>query len=158
MTRNAIYTRAQEIPAKIALVDPADTSQTCHVWCERGIRNGKSFKCPSCSWSVDADFNGAKNIAFLGRYVVRPGGSEGLPSIKAVLSRLQKAHLLSGMGRLQHQIQFGSSLSLEANFKLSGYKIRSADQELASRIAIPVITDVVIRLLVDLHPCHFHME
>lgn len=29
-----------------------------------------------CGWSGDADFNGAKNIAFLGRYVDRPGGSE----------------------------------------------------------------------------------
>jgi hypothetical protein len=44
-----------------------------------------------CRWSGDADFNGAKNIAFLGRYVDRPGGSEGLPSIKAVLSGLLKA-------------------------------------------------------------------
>jgi len=75
----------------LVLVDPAYTSQTCHVCGEHGIRNGKSFKCPSCSWSGDADFNGAKNIAFLGRYVVRPGGSEGLPSIKVVLSGLQKA-------------------------------------------------------------------
>jgi len=32
-----------------------------------------------------------KNIAFLGRYVDRPGGSEGLPNIKAVLSGLLKA-------------------------------------------------------------------
>jgi transposase len=101
----AIVTRAQEIPAKIALEDLAGiregvnqkagkNQRRCHVCGERGIRNGKSFKCPSCSWSGDADFNGAKNIAFLGRYVVRPGGSEGLPSIKAVLSELLKAHLL----------------------------------------------------------------
>jgi IS605 OrfB family transposase len=78
----------------LVLVDPAYTSQTCHVCGEHGIRNGKSFKCPGCGWSGDADFNGAKNIAFLGRYVVRPGGSEGLPSIKAVLSGLLKAPLL----------------------------------------------------------------
>jgi len=78
----------------LVLVDPAYTSQTCHVCGENGIRNGKSFKCPGCGWSGDADFNGAKNIAFLGRYVVRPGGSEGLPSIKAVLSGLLKAPLL----------------------------------------------------------------
>jgi hypothetical protein len=30
----------------------------------------------------------------LGRYLDRPGGSEGLPSIKVVLSGLQKAHVL----------------------------------------------------------------
>lgn len=83
--------KALQAGIPLVLVDPAYTSQTCHVCGECGIRNGKSFKCPSCSWSGDADFNGAKNIAFLGRYVVRPGGSEGLPSIKAVLSGLLKA-------------------------------------------------------------------
>ena len=75
----------------LVLVDPAYTSQTCHQCGEHGIRNGKSFKCPVCGWSGDADFNGAKNIAFLGRYVDRPGGSEVLPNIKAVLSGLLKA-------------------------------------------------------------------
>ena len=75
----------------LVLVDPAYTSQTCHKCGEHGIRNGKSFKCPACGWSGDADFNGAKNIELLGRYVNRPGGSEGLPNIKAVLSGLLKA-------------------------------------------------------------------
>lgn len=59
----------------LVLVDPAYTSQTCHVCGEHGIRNGKSFKCPACGWSGDADLNGAQKIALLGRYVVRPGGS-----------------------------------------------------------------------------------
>ena len=86
--------KALQAGIPLVLVDPANTSQTCHVCGEQGIRNGKSFKCPSCGWSGDADFNGAQNIAFLGRYVVRPGGSEGLPSIKAVLSGLLKATLL----------------------------------------------------------------
>ena len=86
--------KALQAGIPLVLVDPANTSQTCHVCGEHGIRNGKSFKCPSCGWSGDADFNGAQNIAFLGRYVVRPGGSEGLPSIKAVLSGLLKAPLL----------------------------------------------------------------
>ena len=75
----------------LVLVDPAYTSQTCHICGEHGIRNGKELQVSFCGWSGDADFNGAKNIAFLGRYVVRPGGSEGLPSIKAVLSGLLKA-------------------------------------------------------------------
>jgi IS605 OrfB family transposase len=86
--------KALQAGIPLVLVDPAHTSQTCHVCGEHGIRNGKSFKCPSCGWSGDADFNGAKNIAFLGRYVDRPGGSEGLPSIKVVISGLQKAHVL----------------------------------------------------------------
>jgi len=75
----------------LVLVDPAYTSQMCHVCGEHGIRNGKSFKCPTCGWSGDADFNGAKNIALLGRYVVRPRGSEGLSSITVILSGLRKA-------------------------------------------------------------------
>ncbi|MDD1762882.1 MAG: transposase [Methanothrix sp.] len=54
------------------LVDPAYTSQTCHVCGEHRNRHGKSFKCPACGWSVDADLNGAQNIDFLGRYVDRP--------------------------------------------------------------------------------------
>ena len=78
--------KALQAGIPLVLIDPANTSQTCHVCGEHGIRNVKSFKCPSCGWSGDADFNGAQNIAFLGRYVVRPGGSEGLPSIKAYLS------------------------------------------------------------------------
>lgn len=86
--------KALQAGIPLVLVDPAYTSQICHVCGEHGNRNGKSFKCPACNWSGDADFNGAQNIAFLGRYVDRPGGSEGLPSIKAVLSGLQKAILL----------------------------------------------------------------
>lgn len=86
--------KALQAGIPLVLVDPAYTSQKCHVCGEHGTRNGKSFKCPSCNWSGDADFNGAKNIAFLGRYVVRPGGTEELPSINAVLSGLLKAPLL----------------------------------------------------------------
>ena len=83
--------KALAVGIPLVLVDPAYTSKTCHVCGNQGIRNGKSFKCPACGWADDADFNGAQNIAFLGRYVVRPGGSEELPSIKAVLSGLLKA-------------------------------------------------------------------
>lgn len=79
----------------LVLVDPAYTSKTCHVCGNPGVRNGKSFKCPVCGWAGDADFNGAQNIAFLGRYVDRPGGSEEQPSIKAVLSGLLKASIVN---------------------------------------------------------------
>jgi putative transposase len=89
--RQFLEYKALQAGIPLVLVDPAYTSQTCHQCGEHGIRNGKSFKCPVCGWSGDADFNGAQNIAFLGRYVDRPGGSEGLPSIKAILSGLQKA-------------------------------------------------------------------
>jgi tRNA(Ile2) C34 agmatinyltransferase TiaS len=50
----------------LVLVNPAYTSQTCHQCGEHGIRNGKSFKCPSCSWSGDADFNNAPRALVVG--------------------------------------------------------------------------------------------
>jgi len=92
--REFLSYKALQAGIPLVLVDPAYTSKTCHVCGTRGSRNGKHFKCPSCSWSGDADFNGARNIAMLGRYVGAPGGSEELPSIKAVLSGLLKAHPL----------------------------------------------------------------
>jgi hypothetical protein len=93
--------RALAVGIPLVLVDLACASKTCNVCGNPGIRNGKSFKCPACGWGGDADLNGAQNIAFLGRYVVRPGGSEELTSIKAVLSGLQKAIFLYGEGRLR---------------------------------------------------------
>jgi putative transposase len=93
--RQFLEYKAVQAGIPLVLVDPAYTSQTCHQCGEHGNRNGKSFKCPSCNWSGDADFNGAKNIAFLGRYVDRPGGPEGLSSIKAILSGLLKASVFT---------------------------------------------------------------
>jgi IS605 OrfB family transposase len=83
--------KALAVGIPLVLVDPAYTSKTCHVCGNPGIRNGKSYKCPACGWAADSDINGAQNIAFMGRYAVRPSGSEGLPSINSVLSGLLKA-------------------------------------------------------------------
>jgi putative transposase len=98
--REFLIYKALRAGVPLVLVDPAYTSQMCHICGEHGDRNGKSFKCSAsaCGWSGDADFNGAQNIALLGRYVVRPGGSEELPNIKAVLSGLLKARPLQGTG------------------------------------------------------------
>ena len=85
------------MPAKIALEDLS------------GIRNGKHFKCPSCNWSDDADFNGAKNIAFLGLHADQPEGSER-PSRKVVNSGLSKA--LSLRGRVVYVIPICSFIAL----------------------------------------------
>jgi putative transposase len=59
-----------------ALVSPAYTSQFCHVCLHMGHRSGKRFCClnPACAWRGDADLNGARNIAHLGRTVMAPGG------------------------------------------------------------------------------------
>ena len=58
------------------LVNPAYTSQTCHVCLHIGERKGKCFRCvnPACLWSGDADVNGARTIASVGASVMRPRG------------------------------------------------------------------------------------
>jgi len=77
----------------LVLVDPAYTSKTCHKCGKPGVRYGKSFKCPHCGWSGDADFNGANNIALLGLHVGQPCGPI-LPMHPAqVRLGLLKAHL-----------------------------------------------------------------
>ncbi len=63
---------------KLILVNPAYTSQTCHVCNHIGDRQGKRFKCGHCGWHGDADVNGAKNIQKLGQVVNLPGGPSPL--------------------------------------------------------------------------------
>ncbi len=62
----------------IRFVDPRYTSKTCHCCKVIGNRQGKKFEClnQNCGWIGDADVNGAKNIATLGRIVNAPRGSE----------------------------------------------------------------------------------
>lgn len=63
---------------EVVLVNPAYTSQTCHVCNHIGLRTDKRFKCGHCGWHGDADLNGSFNIANLGAVVSRLRGSEGL--------------------------------------------------------------------------------
>ena len=69
---------------KLVFVNPAYTSQTCHNCLHihpmqgKSYRSGKSFRCGHCSWSGDADFNGAKNVSALGAAINQPGGSDYL--------------------------------------------------------------------------------
>jgi putative transposase len=79
----------------VILVEPAYTSKTCHQCHHIGERKGKVFSCPSCGWSGDADFNGARNIADLGAVVSQPGGPGLFCLTKAEkIPGLQKARLL----------------------------------------------------------------
>lgn len=63
---------------KLVFVDPRYTSKTCHNCLhihpvrDKSYRSGKSFRCGHCSWSGDADLNGAKNISTLGAVVNQP--------------------------------------------------------------------------------------
>ena len=56
---------------KISEMDPAYTSQTCHICRIRGKRNRETFVCTTCG-EFDADLNAAKNIAAGGVPVSAP--------------------------------------------------------------------------------------
>ncbi|MCY7277067.1 MAG: transposase [Phormidesmis sp. CAN_BIN44] len=60
---------------EVIAVNPAYTSQTCHVCNHVGLRSAERFKCGDCGWHGDADVNGAINISKLGATVSLPGGS-----------------------------------------------------------------------------------
>jgi IS605 OrfB family transposase len=66
--------KAQVAGIPLILVNPAYTSKTCHRCLHIGLRSAKSFSCSHCSWSGDADLNGARVIALLGAAVSRPEG------------------------------------------------------------------------------------
>lgn len=63
----AYKTHAAGVP--LVLVDPAYTSQTCHLCHHRGHRSGLKFSCTRCNVVIDADWNAAMNIAVAGANV-----------------------------------------------------------------------------------------
>ncbi len=62
-------------------VDEAYTSQKCSRCGEMGNRRGGEFVCPDCGLEIDADVNGARNIAgrALGKSEIRPLVNAGAP-------------------------------------------------------------------------------
>lgn len=66
---------------RVIPISPVYTSQMCsqclHIHPVKGksYRSGKTFKCGHCDWYGDADFNGANNIALVGRSINTPGGT-----------------------------------------------------------------------------------
>lgn len=87
---------------EVHLVDPRYTSKTCHVCNVLGNRQGKKFSCLNvpCGWKGDADENGAKNIAKLGRCINTPGGSSTLfCSLQDVVLRAAENPVLAVLGR-----------------------------------------------------------
>ena len=61
----------------LIFVRPEYTSQSCYKCGHIGNRNGKRFTCknPECLNKCDPDYQGALNIAALGRSINTPGGS-----------------------------------------------------------------------------------
>ncbi|MCF2145019.1 RNA-guided endonuclease TnpB family protein [Desmonostoc muscorum LEGE 12446] len=79
--RSFLEYKGVQFGVEIIAVPPAWTSLTCHQCLHIGLRSDRRFKCTNeaCSWSGDADFNGAKNIATIGAvFVTQPGGSNCL--------------------------------------------------------------------------------
>ncbi len=74
--RSFLAYKCQAAGVPFVLVNPAYTSQMCHCCLHIGKRLGKRFACtnPDCLWSGDADYNGAANIAVLGRSLNAPHG------------------------------------------------------------------------------------
>jgi IS605 OrfB family transposase len=69
--RSFIEYKAQDAGVPVIVVDPAYSSQTCHLCGERGHRKDLIFLCPSHG-GFDADINAAKYLAVVGAEVTQP--------------------------------------------------------------------------------------
>ena len=67
--RNAIEYKATAIGKKVIAINPRYTSRTCSRcgFQKKENRNGRTFKCKSCGFQVDADINASRNIATFSR-------------------------------------------------------------------------------------------
>ncbi len=63
--------KAASVGIAVELVDPAYTSQTCHLCFALGSRKGERFSCTTCG-EQHADINAAHVIALGGGAVNRP--------------------------------------------------------------------------------------
>ena len=74
--RRRLECRCEGLGVRVALKDPAYTSQRCHVCgnIDSKSRKGVRFKCTRCGFKCDADHNGSKNLEYLwlaGAYSLR---------------------------------------------------------------------------------------
>jgi putative transposase len=82
--RQFIHYKAQQSGIRVVLVDPRNTSRTCSCCgsCDKHNRKTQaSFLCLRCGYAAPADYNAAKNIAFVGA-VNHPIAAE-LPALAA---------------------------------------------------------------------------
>lgn len=73
--RQFITYKAARAGIAVRVVNPRNTSRTCHICGEVGLRSGKVFNCTSHG-RFDADINAALNISRLGANVSRPEQSK----------------------------------------------------------------------------------
>jgi IS605 OrfB family transposase len=69
--RSFIEYKAQDAGVPVIVIDPAYTSQTCHLCGERGHRQGLVFSCANHG-EFDADLNAARFLAVAGAGVTQP--------------------------------------------------------------------------------------
>jgi putative transposase len=57
--------KLDDLGVQVIKIPPAYTSQRCFEcgWTRKSNRNGKQFKCKSCSYECDSDLNASKNIS-----------------------------------------------------------------------------------------------
>ena len=67
--RSIIEYKASATGKKIVVIDPRHTSRTCSRcgFQKKENRDGRTFKCKSCGFQVDADLNASRNIATFSR-------------------------------------------------------------------------------------------
>jgi len=82
--RDFIAYKAARAGVSVVLINPAYTSQTCSSCHHLGTRRGKVFSCSNCGLLMDADLNGAINIAAVGASASMPEISPYLASVAAV--------------------------------------------------------------------------
>jgi len=70
--RQFVEYKAQCAGVEMVSVNPAYTSQTCSCCLHIGSRKGERFSCSNCGAVMDADLNGALNIAAVGGIVTCP--------------------------------------------------------------------------------------
>ena len=76
--RSFIEYKAKRAGVPVAVVDARNTSRTCSVcgYCDKANRKSQShFVCLSCGFSMNADHNAARNIAFRARGANNPPSS-----------------------------------------------------------------------------------
>jgi putative transposase len=70
--RQFVEYKALRAGVKVLTVNAAYTSQMCSCCNHIGNRSGERFSCANCGAVMDADLNGALNIATVGAAVTRP--------------------------------------------------------------------------------------
>ncbi len=67
--RSIIEYKATSIGKRVIAIDPRYTSLTCSRcgFQKKENRNGRTFKCKSCDFQIDADLNASRNIATFSR-------------------------------------------------------------------------------------------